>query len=178
MIPRARHAAGDAAAGSRALDHLHFRRVMGHVPTGVAVVTALHDGEPAGLTVGSFTSVSLDPPLISVTVDRTARSWPSIQAAGAFCVNLLAHDQVELCRRFSSRETDKFTAVAWTPAESGSPVLQGVVAWVDCDIDIVLETGDHHLVVGRVRDLDVVRHVSPLLFHRGGYGRAESAGPA
>ena len=174
MIPRARHAAGDAAAGSRALDHLHFRQVMGHLPTGVAVVTAVHDGAPAGLTVGSFTSVSLDPPLISITVDRAARSWPGIRAAGAFCVNLLAHDQVDLCRLFSSRQTEKFRDVSWRPAESGAPVLEGVVAWVDCDIDMVLETGDHHLVVGRVRDLDVARDVPPLLFHRGGYGRAES----
>ncbi len=179
MIPRAHHAAGDAAAaGSRAPDHGHFRRVMGHVPTGVAVVTALHDGLPAGLTVGSFTSVSLDPPLVSFTVDRAARSWPSIEAAGAFCVNLLAHDQVPLCRRFSSRETAKFRDLVWRPAASGSPVIDGVVAWIDCDTERVLEAGDHHLVIGRVRELDIARTVRPLLFYRGGYGGVDAGEPS
>ncbi len=179
MTPRAHHAAGDAAAaGSRVPDHGHFRRIMGHLPTGVAVVTALHDGLPAGLTVGSFTSVSLDPPLVSFTVDRIARSWPSIEAAGAFCVNVLAHDQVELCRLFSGRETAKFRGLAWRAAGSGSPVLEGVVAWIDCDSERVLEAGDHHLVIGRVRELDVARSVPPLLFYRGGYFGVEAGEPS
>ncbi|HEV7467122.1 MAG TPA: flavin reductase family protein [Candidatus Dormibacteraeota bacterium] len=178
MIPRAHHPAGDAAAeGSRVPGHGHFRHIMGHVPTGVAVVTALHDGLPAGLTVGSFTSVSLEPPLVSFTVDRAARSWPSIEAAGAFCVNLLAYDQVQLCRLFSSRETAKFRALSWRPAGSGSPVIDGVVAWIDCDTERALEAGDHHLVIGRVRQLDVARTVPPLLFYRGGYGRVEAGEP-
>jgi flavin reductase (DIM6/NTAB) family NADH-FMN oxidoreductase RutF len=163
VIPRAQQSAGDAAAeGSRVPDHGHFRRIMGHVPTGVAVVTALHGGLPAGLTVGSFTSVSLEPPLVSFTVDRAARSWPSIEAAGAFCVNVLAYDQVQL---------------SWRAAGSGSPVIDGVVAWVDCDTERLLEVGDHHLVIGRVRELDVARAVPPLLFHRGGYGRVEAGEP-
>jgi 3-hydroxy-9,10-secoandrosta-1,3,5(10)-triene-9,17-dione monooxygenase reductase component len=179
VSPQARHTDGDAGvAGPGTPDHLHFRSTMGHVPTGVAVVTAMHDGLPAGLTVGSFTSASLDPPLVSFTVDRGARSWPSIQASGAFCVNVLADDQVELCRLFSSRETEKFRSVGWAPAASGSPVLEGVLAWIDCDIDRVLDAGDHHLVLGRVRELEVAREVRPLLFYRGGYGRMEDGGPA
>jgi flavin reductase (DIM6/NTAB) family NADH-FMN oxidoreductase RutF len=128
--------------------------------------------------VGSFTSVSLDPPLVSFTVDRTARSWPSIEAAAAFCVNLLAHDQVDLCRLFSSRESAKFRSVSWRPAASGAPIIEGVIAWVDCDVDRILETGDHHLVIGRVRELDVARAARPLLFLRGGYGSVESGEPA
>jgi 3-hydroxy-9,10-secoandrosta-1,3,5(10)-triene-9,17-dione monooxygenase reductase component len=178
VIPRARPAAGDAAAaGSRPVDHGHFRRVMGHVPTGVAVVTAVYDGLPAGLTVGSFTSVSLDPPLVAFTVIRAARSWPSIEAAGAFCVNVLADDQLELCRLFSSRETQKFRGLRWRPASSGAPILEGVLAWVDCEIGQVVDAGDHHLVIGRVRELDVVRSARPLLFYRGRYGRVESGEP-
>jgi flavin reductase (DIM6/NTAB) family NADH-FMN oxidoreductase RutF len=175
VIPRARPAAGDAAAaGSRPVDHGHYRRTMGHVPTGVAVVTAVHDGLPAGLTVGSFTSVSLDPPLVAFTVIRAARSWPSIEAAGAFCVNVLADDQLELCRLFSSRETAKFRDLRWRPATSGAPILEGVLAWVDCETEQVHEAGDHHLVIGRVRELDVARTAGPLVFYRGGYGRVES----
>ena len=178
MIHRAHPADGDAAAvGSDPVDHGHFRRVMGHVPTGVAVVTAIHEGAPAGLTVGSFTSLSLDPPLVGFTVIREARSWPSIEAAGAFCVNVLAHDQVELCRLFSSRETAKFRGLRWRPAASGAPILEDVLAWVDCDTDRVLDAGDHHLVIGRVRALDVERGVAPLLFYRGGYSRAEARDP-
>jgi 3-hydroxy-9,10-secoandrosta-1,3,5(10)-triene-9,17-dione monooxygenase reductase component len=178
VIHRAHPADGDAAAvGSDPVDHGHFRRVMGHVPTGVAVVTAIHEGAPAGLTVGSFTSLSLDPPLVGFTVIREARSWPSIEAAGAFCVNVLAHDQVELCRIFSSRETAKFRGLRWRAAASGAPILEDVLAWVDCDTDRVLDAGDHRLVIGRVRALDVERGVAPLLFYRGGYSRAEARDP-
>ncbi|HEX6492929.1 MAG TPA: flavin reductase family protein, partial [Candidatus Dormibacteraeota bacterium] len=88
-----------------------------------------------------------------------------------------AHDQVELCRLFSSRETAKFRRLQWRPAASGAPILQDVLAWVDCETEQVLEAGDHHLVIGRVRALDVERAVPPLLFYRGGYGRAEARGP-
>ena len=175
MTPRAGLLAGDAGPGSPAEAPAHFRRVMGHVPTGVAVVTALHGGAPAGLTVGSFTSVSLDPPLVSFTVDRAARSWPSIEAAGAFCVNLLAHDQLHLCRVFSSRETEKFRGLSWRPAGSGAPIIEGVLAWIDCDVERILGAGDHHLVIGRVRALDAERPARPLVFFRGGYGSVESA---
>lgn len=175
MTSRAHPADGEGAAvGSRPVDHGHFRRIMGHVPTGVAVVTAVHEGVPAGLTVGSFTSVSLDPPLVAFTVIREARSWPRIESAGAFCVNVLAADQEPLCRLFSSRETAKFRDLSWRPATSGAPILDDVLAWIDCDTERVLEAGDHHLVIGRVRDLDVERTVPPLLFYRGGYGRAEA----
>lgn len=177
VTSRAGLLAGDAGPGSPPEAQAHFRRVMGHVPTGVAVVTALHRGVPAGLTVGSFTSVSLDPALVSFTVDRTARSWPSIEAAGAFCVNLLADDQLHLCRIFSSRETEKFRGVPWRAAGSGAPIIEGVLAWVDCDVERVLGAGDHHLVIGRVRALEAERTVRPLVFFRGGYGSVESAEP-
>jgi 3-hydroxy-9,10-secoandrosta-1,3,5(10)-triene-9,17-dione monooxygenase reductase component len=169
--------AGGAGPGWPAETQAHFRRIMGHLPTGVVVVTALHGGLPAGLTVGSFTSVSLDPPLVSFTVDRTSRSWPSIEAAGAFCANLLADDQVDLCRVFSSKAVAKFRGVPWRPAGSGAPIIEGVLAWIDCDIERVLEAGDHQLVIGLVRALDVQRPVRPLLFFRGGYGSVEPAEP-
>ena len=158
-------------------DTRELRRVFGAFPSGVTALAVEQDGQPVGIAASSFTSVSLEPPLVSFTVDRGARSWPSIEAAGAFCVNLLAHDQVQLCRRFSSRETAKFRALSWRSAGSGSPVIDGVVAWIDCDTERVLEAGDHHLVIGRVRELDVARTVPPLLFYRGGYGRVEADEP-
>jgi len=172
VIHRAHPADGDAAAvGSGPVDQGHFRRIMGHVPTGVAVVTAVHEGAPAGLTVGSFTSVSLDPPLVAFTVIREARSWPSIEGARAFCVNVLAADQEHVCRRFAVSGGEKFRGVSWEPSTGGSPVIAGVLAWVDCELTNVYDGGDHDIVVGRVHDLAADGGAEPLLFYRGAFSR-------
>ena len=152
-------------------DSAKFRQVLGHFPTGVTVVTAAPPEGPVGLAVGSFASVSLDPPLVAFFPDRGSSSWPKIEAAGAFCVNILAEDQEDVCRRFASKGDDKFAGLGWKPAASGAPVLDGVLAWIDCDIDQVLDAGDHFCVLGRVRDLEVAQDGAPLLFFRGGYGR-------
>ncbi len=152
-------------------DPAKFRQVLGHFATGVTVVTAAPDGEPVGLAVGSFSSVSLDPPLVAFFPDRTSSSWPKIQAAGSFCVNVLGEDQEGICRRFATKGDDKFAGLGWTPAGSGSPLLDGVVAWIDCDIQSVSDAGDHYCVLGAVRDLGVGHDGGPLLFFRGGYGR-------
>lgn len=152
-------------------DSAQFRQVLGHFPTGVTVVTAAPSSGPVGLAVGSFASVSLDPPLVAFFPDRTSSSWPQIEATGSFCVNILAEDQEAVCRRFASKGDDKFAGLGWRPAGSGSPLLDGVLAWIDCDIESVTEAGDHYCVMGRVRDLDVGRDGGPLLFFRGGYGR-------
>jgi 3-hydroxy-9,10-secoandrosta-1,3,5(10)-triene-9,17-dione monooxygenase reductase component len=152
-------------------DDARFRQVLGHFPTGVTVIAAVDDDEPVGLAVGSFFSVSLRPPLVGFCPDRSSSSWPRIQRAGAFCVNILAEDQGSVCRVFAAKGTDKFASIPWTPTVTGSPRLEGVVAWIDCEIDAVHEAGDHYLVTGRVLDLEVLREVGPLLFFRGGYGR-------
>lgn len=154
------------------LDPARFRRVLGHFPTGVAVVTGLDaDGRPAGMAVGSFCSVSLDPPLVAFMPDKASTSWPRFAASGAFCVNILGAEQEAVCRAFAVRGGDKFADLTWKPAGSGSPVLDGVLAWVDCDVEVVHEAGDHFIVVGRVRELDVANPALPLVFFRGGYGR-------
>jgi len=152
-------------------DSAKFRQVLGHFPTGVTVITAALDSGPVGLAVASFASVSLDPPLVAFFPDKGSSSWPKIEAAGSFCVNVLAEDQEEVCRRFASKADDKFTGLGWKPAGSGAPLLDGVLAWVDCDIDSVTDAGDHHCVIGRVRELEVGHDGAPLLFFRGGYGR-------
>lgn len=159
------------------IDAARYRQVLGHFPTGVTVITADTDDGPAGFAVGSFTSLSLDPPLVAFMADHGSQSWPAIRAAGAFCVNVLADDQEEVCRVFASKAEDKFTGIGWTPAGTGSPRLVDVVAWIDCDLESVLEGGDHHIAVGRVLDLgvDEERHAGPLLFYRGGYGRFTSS---
>jgi flavin reductase (DIM6/NTAB) family NADH-FMN oxidoreductase RutF len=158
-------------SSSSSFDSGRFRQVLGHFPTGVTVVTASSDAGPVGLAVGSFASVSLDPPLVAFFPDRGSSSWPKIQAAGVFCVNILAEDQEGVCRRFAAKGDDKFAGLGWTQAGSGSPLLDGVLAWIDCDIDSITEAGDHFCVMGRVRDLAVVHDGAPLVFFRGGYGR-------
>jgi flavin reductase (DIM6/NTAB) family NADH-FMN oxidoreductase RutF len=152
-------------------DSAQFRQVLGHFPTGVTVVTAAAATGPVGLAVGSFASVSLDPPLVAFFPDRGSSSWPLIESAGSFCVNILAEDQEVVCRRFAAKGDDKFAGLGWTPAGSGAPLLDGVLAWIDCDIESVTDAGDHFCVLGRVRDLAVAHDGAPLLFFRGGYGR-------
>ncbi|MFJ6657700.1 flavin reductase family protein [Streptomyces sp. NPDC091377] len=177
------------------VDQAEFRRVLGNFATGVTVVTApapeqsptpaptpppattpaptpapapAADG-PAGFACQSFSSLSLDPPLVVFLVGRTSTTWPRIARAGVFCVNVLSAGQAELCRGFAVRGGDKFAGVDHTPAPvSGSPRLTGALAWIDCTIHAVHPGGDHLIVVGRVEALGTgADDASPLLFHRG-----------
>ena len=149
-----------------------FRQVLGQYPTGVCVVTAAQpEGNRAGFVVGSFTSVSLDPPLVAFFPDRGSTSWPKIQTAGSFCVNILGAEQEDVCRQFASKAPDKFEGIECREAGSGAPIIDGAVAWIDCDLELVQEAGDHFIVLGRVRELDIESSSLPLLFFQGGYGR-------
>jgi 3-hydroxy-9,10-secoandrosta-1,3,5(10)-triene-9,17-dione monooxygenase reductase component len=149
-----------------------FRRVLGHFPTGVVIVTAIDDDTPVGMAIGSFTSVSLDPPLIAILPAKTSVSWPRIAVAGAFCVNVLNARQEALCRTFATTGADKFAGVPWRPSPSGAPVLEGTLAWIDCSLEQLVEAGDHYIALGRVRSLDVSadQAIEPLVFFKGGYG--------
>jgi flavin reductase (DIM6/NTAB) family NADH-FMN oxidoreductase RutF len=158
-------------SSSSTFDSAKFRQVLGHFPTGVTVVTAVGEDGPVGLAVGSFASVSLDPPLVAFFPARNSSSWPKIEAAGVFCVNILAEAQEDVCRRFAAKGDDKFAGLGWQAAGSGSPLLDGVVAWIDCHIESVTDAGDHFCVLGRVHDLAVAHDGAPLVFFRGGYGR-------
>lgn len=152
-------------------DSAEFRRVLGHYPTGVTVVTAVSEAGPVGLAIGSFGSVSLEPPLVMFCPGKSSNSWPVIEASGSFCVNVLAEDQAAVSSLFAGRDPDKFAGVAWSTRATGSPVIDGCVAWIDCTIETVHEGGDHWIVVGRVADLGVGRSDSgPLIFFKGGYG--------
>ncbi len=154
-----------------AIDEARFRQVLGHFPTGVTVIASKPDDEPpVGLAVGSFFSVSLDPPLVGFCPGKSSSSWPKIEAAGKFCVNVLADDQEDVARVFAGKGEDKFQTVGWRPASTGSPVIRDVLAWIDCSLEDVHEAGDHYLVTGRVHELKVEREHHPLIFFRGGYG--------
>ncbi|MFD4565995.1 flavin reductase family protein [Streptomyces sp. NPDC058467] len=175
------------------VDQAEFRRVLGNFATGVTVVTAPVTGgdgsgsgsgsgnsdsdgaeqeaAPAGFACQSFSSLSLDPPLVCFMVGRTSTTWPRIARAGVFCVNVLGAHQGELCRGFAVSGADKFAGVVYDAAPvSGSPRLAGAAAWIDCTIHAVHTGGDHLIVVGRVDALgtgDGTDAMTPLLFHKG-----------
>ncbi|HEY1135094.1 MAG TPA: flavin reductase family protein [Nocardioides sp.] len=149
------------------IDTATYRQVLGRFCTGVAVVTSLDaDGAPVGLTVGSFSSVSLDPPLVAFFVARTSTTFPAIAASGRFCANILGAGQDELGMRFARSGGDKFAGVDWWSATTGAPVLSGSHGFVDCEIDTIDTFGDHHLVVGRVAELGAEETTDrPLVFY-------------
>ena len=156
--------------GGAEIDPGVFRNVLGHFPTGVTAVTAVNDGRPVGMAIGSFTSVSLDPPLVAFLPGKTSGSWLAIKETGAFCVNGMAHDQLEVCGVMASRAEDKFADVEWHAGPTGSPIIDGSIAYIDCTIEAIHDGGDHDIVVGRVVELDVIDGRDPLLFYQGGYG--------
>jgi flavin reductase (DIM6/NTAB) family NADH-FMN oxidoreductase RutF len=151
-----------------------FRAVMAHVPTSVCVVAADHADGPAGLSVGSFVSVSLDPPLVGVFVATTSTSWPRVAAARSFCISVLADDHEHVSRRFAVSGGDKFGGVEWERSPAGAPLLPGAVAWVDCELEAEHPAGDHTFVLARARDLGAAGGVGPLVFHRGRYVRVSN----
>ena len=148
-----------------------FRHVMSHVPTGIAVVSAMTRGGPVGLTVGTFLSASLDPPLIGFLPSRTSTTWPVMVPVGSFCVSVLGEEDEELCRRFAATGGDKFASVPWRPASTGSPIVERAIAWFDCRFEHCYPAGDHWFVLGRVVDLDVRAQSRPLVFCQGSYQR-------
>lgn len=153
------------------IDPRKFREVLGHYPTGVAVITASVENDgPVAMVVGTFTSVSLDPPLIAFLPTKGSYTYQRVRTASSFAVNILAQDQEAICRQLAQPSADKFTGINWERSSNGSPVLDGVVASLDCDFHAVVDGGDHDIVLGRVTDLQVHRPVVPLLFFQGGYG--------
>ncbi|MHB1584763.1 MAG: flavin reductase family protein [Acidimicrobiales bacterium] len=160
---------GDFTLSARGLEQARFREVLGHFATGVTIVTALEDAEPVGFTCQSFTSLSLEPPMVAIAPAKSSTSWPRIARAGAFCVNVLAADQEALCRAFAVSGGDKFVGVRWHGGVLGTPVIEGCLAWVECELDAIYEAGDHELVTGRVAGTGVGVG-RPLVFYRGGFG--------
>ncbi|MFJ6651435.1 flavin reductase [Microbacterium sp. NPDC091313] len=154
-----------------AIDPLRFREVMGNYPTGVTAVTGIaDDGTPVGMVVGTFTSVSLHPPLVAFLPTTKSATFSRLRTATAFCINVLAHDQIELCRVLSSSDPEKFSRVEWTPTAQGAPALAGAVAQIHCRPSQLVEAGDHFIQLCLVDALEVRRQVTPLLFFQGGYG--------
>ncbi|TDD96336.1 flavin reductase family protein [Actinomadura rubrisoli] len=153
------------------IETAHFRHVLGHVPTGVAVITAVASTGPAGFVVGTLTSVSLRPPLVSFCADVGSRAWSAMRDGTHFGVNVLAADQSGLCGRFARPPAERFDGVGWSPCAHGLPRLDGALAWLCCARFSVQPAGDHDLVLALVEELEVLRQADPLVFHRGSYSR-------
>ncbi|MBN9622020.1 MAG: flavin reductase family protein [Actinobacteria bacterium] len=150
-----------------------FRRVLGHFPTGVTVITAHGEAGPVGMAANSFTSVSLDPPLVLICPAKSSTTWPHIRDAGRFCANILADHHAEVCRQFSRTDVDRFAGVSWHE-RPGGPALDEAVAWVECEIDSEYDAGDHEIVVARVGPIQSAEAAQPLVFFRGGFGGFQS----
>ncbi|MGO4690356.1 flavin reductase [Glaciibacter sp. 2TAF33] len=156
---------------ANAIDSRAFRDVLGHYPTGVVVITGVSsDGAPLGMVVGTFNSVSLDPPLVSFMPTKNSETYKALRQSSTLCINVLAHDQQLETRALSQRDADKFDKVKWAMSAQGVPKLEDSVAHIYCTIAEEIEAGDHLIVLCDVREVQVTRPVTPLLFFQGGYG--------
>ncbi|MGN7247445.1 flavin reductase [Janibacter anophelis] len=155
----------------RRFDAATFREVLGHYPTGVVVVTGVHpDGDPVAMVVGTFSSVSMDPPLVAFMPGTHSGTYARLRECPSFVINVLAHDQADVCRTMAVPSDDKFERVGWSMSAAGAPVLDDAVALIHCRREQEVLAGDHSIVLCAVDDLEVVRPVTPLLFFQGGYG--------
>jgi 3-hydroxy-9,10-secoandrosta-1,3,5(10)-triene-9,17-dione monooxygenase reductase component len=133
------------------------------------VITAMSLDGPVGFTCQSFTALSLDPPLVLISPSNTSTTWPLIRGAGRFCINVLADGHQQVSAAFAVSGGDKFSGVSWSSSPNGSPVLDDVVAWIDCTLDAEHVGGDHSIVVGAVEDMGASPGAMPLLYFRGHY---------
>jgi 3-hydroxy-9,10-secoandrosta-1,3,5(10)-triene-9,17-dione monooxygenase reductase component len=159
-----------------ALDARSFRDALGRFATGVALVTAAPDGEPAGLIVNSLASVSLEPPLVSFAPARSSLTWSRMRRTGWFGVNVLAWHHERFARRATPPGADRFAGLHWEPGCRGAPLVTDALASLECEIVAVHPAGDHWIVLGRVEELRVAPVEDPLVFFAGAFG-APRLGP-
>ena len=159
------------------MDLQELRRVMGHFATGVTVITTMDSsGSPFGLTANAFTSLSLDPPLVLVCIDKGVQCYPYFEESGLFAVNLLSENQEELSRRFATKGIEKFSGIQWRRGKQGVALLDGAIGHIECRIANRYDGGDHTIYVGEVV------HTSasggrPLIFFKGKYSRLPDGNP-
>jgi len=152
------------------IEKSELRRVMGHFATGVTVITTFsNEGKLHGLTANAFTSVSLEPPLLLICVDKKAESYPSFEQSKVFTINILADDQEDISRKFAITGTpDKFEGISYRLGANKAPILNGSLGYIECKIAAVYEGGDHTIYLGEIQQAET-RDGKPLLFYRGGY---------
>lgn len=138
-------------------------------PTPVTVVTAMTEEGPQGIVIGSFVSVSLDPPLVGFFVGKDTRMWQPMGGAESYCINILEHSQGHLSKLFTTHDIDRFAQAEWEPADNGSPALTGAVAWIEGNTYSITAAGDHDLVLVEVTGLRTGSPSGPLIYHHGQY---------
>lgn len=162
-----------AESSGEHFDGAVFRQTMGNFCSGIVIVTANFEGAPVGFAAQSFVSLSLDPPLVAFCPGKSSSSWPKIRASGGFCINILAANQADVCATMAQPGTDKFATVEWRDGLLGAPILAGVLAHIECDLDAEHDAGDHTIAVGRVRHFESSQGQAqgqPLLYFRSQYG--------
>lgn len=159
------------------VDPQDMRAVLGHFCSGLTVVTAINDDGPIGFTCQSFSSLSLDPPLVSFSPARTSTTWPQIRSVGTFAVNVLSAHHDSISNAFARSGTNKFAGVRWTPGPLGSPLLDDVVAWAECRLWGEYDGGDHTIVAAEVVSLQANSPAQPLLFFQGRYRTLHPGSP-
>ncbi|MBO9537054.1 flavin reductase family protein [Herbaspirillum sp.] len=156
---------------STAIAPLRFREALGHYASGITVITSLVDDEPIGFTCQSFYSVSMNPPLVSFSVMSGSASYPKIRQAGRFAVNILSEEQIRISNQFARRGTDKWHGIEWQASPLGNPIIAGSLHWLDCEMYAEHAAGDHVIVIGEVKALNLQEAVAaqPLLYFKGQY---------
>ena len=154
-----------------AIEAQEIRRVMGHFATGVTVITTKDkDGAPQGLTANAFMSLSLNPPLVIISVDKNATCYGCFEPGNGYTVNFLAEHQEEISKRFATKGVDKFADLKWQAGSNGAAVLDGALGSVECKITNCYDGGDHTIVVGEILNV-AASGERPLLFFKGKYQR-------
>jgi flavin reductase (DIM6/NTAB) family NADH-FMN oxidoreductase RutF len=151
--------------GKNSVDPAAFRIAMGQFATGIAVVAALGEDGPLGFTCQSVVSLSLEPPLIAICPAKSSTSWPRMTSIGRFSVNVLAEDQAAICQTFARSGGDKFSEIVWHTASFGTPAIDGAVATIECELELIHEVGDHELVIARVVSFETWER-EPLVYFR------------
>jgi flavin reductase (DIM6/NTAB) family NADH-FMN oxidoreductase RutF len=169
MAAPVNQAAGQHDITGPAPGPLDLRRVLSTYPTGVTAVAALVGDQPVGITANSFTSVSLEPPIVSICVAHTSTTWPQLRAAPRLGISVLGAHQERHGRLLSARGIDRFASLQWQVTDLGAVLLDGASAWLDCSIERLIPVGDHDLVLLNVRSLDGDVSVPPLVFHASRY---------
>lgn len=152
------------------IDPAEYRKVFGLLPTGVVAITGLTaDRKPMGFVVGTFQSLSLDPPLVTFCVDKSSSTWPTLRSLGRFTANILSSEQLNVCRALSRKGDEKFEGVSYEESPLGTPRISGSTAWIDCEVLSEVVAGDHYMIVGAV-DSMVTGEGDALMFRGGKFG--------
>lgn len=158
-----------------AIEPQELRRVMGHFATGVTVITTIDkEGLPNGLTANAFMSLSLNPPLVLISVDKGATCYGCFEQQNGFTVNFLSEDQEDISRRFATKGADKFADLKWHTGGNGAAIIDGAIGYVECRITQCHDGGDHTIVVGEIVNAGAAGE-RPLLFFKGKYQRLPAA---